>query len=91
MESSDLVKEYPILHTIHFWTFSVLIKLIPCVVLTFFMCWMVNVRKLFEVIGFFLVFYIPLDCISSRSQHYYSQVVKSLGKVARPWPVEQRD
>jgi hypothetical protein len=43
VESSDLVKEYPVLHTIHFWTFSVLIKLIPCVVLTFFMGWMVNV------------------------------------------------
>jgi hypothetical protein len=45
VESSELVKEYPVLHTIHFWTFSVLIKLIPCVVLTFFMGWMVNVSK----------------------------------------------
>lgn len=45
VESSDIVKKHPVLHTIHFWTFSVLIKLIPCVVLTFFMCWMVNVSK----------------------------------------------
>jgi hypothetical protein len=53
VESSSLVKEYPVLHTIHFWTFSVLIKLIPCVVLTFFMGWMVNVSKRENVCFFF--------------------------------------
>lgn len=43
VEMSELAQEYPILHKMHFWTFSVIIKLIPCVVLTFFMCWLVNV------------------------------------------------
>ncbi|CAL8100911.1 unnamed protein product [Orchesella dallaii] len=42
VEMSELAQEYPILHKMHFWTFSVIIKLIPCVVLTFFMCWLVN-------------------------------------------------
>jgi hypothetical protein len=43
VEMSSLARNHPVLHTMHFWTFSVLIKLIPCVVLTFFMLWLVNV------------------------------------------------
>jgi len=43
VEMSSLAKNHPVLHSVHFWTFSVLIKLIPCVVLTFFMLWLVNV------------------------------------------------
>ena len=43
VEASDLVKKHSFLHKMHFWTFSVIIKLIPCFVLTFFMCWLVNV------------------------------------------------
>ena len=43
VEVSSLAQKYEILHTIHFWTFSVIIKLIPCFLLTFFMCWLVNV------------------------------------------------
>jgi len=35
-----------LLHRIHFWTFSVIVKLIPCVLLTFFMGWLVNVSAI---------------------------------------------
>jgi len=37
-----------LLHGIHFWTFSVIVKLIPCVLLTFFMGWLVNVSYPFN-------------------------------------------
>lgn len=48
VEMSELAQDYPILHKMHFWTFSVIIKLIPCFVLTFFMCWLVNVSPFFS-------------------------------------------
>lgn len=54
VEMSELARDYPILHKMHFWTFSVIIKLIPCVVLTFFMCWLVNVSYMFNNFFYFL-------------------------------------
>jgi len=34
-----------VLHVIHFWTFSVIVKLLPCVVLTFFIVYLLHVSQ----------------------------------------------
>jgi len=44
VDLSDLARAHGgTLHVIHFWTFSVIVKLLPCCILTFFMVYLVHV------------------------------------------------
>jgi len=44
VDLSDLAKaKNGLLHAVHFWTFSVVVKLFPCFILTFFMGYLIKV------------------------------------------------